>query len=303
MAYINGNSDFLVVVTNTDEMNKMIYGYSGDDLYVYPDKTVEISEIEGNTLAGNTTIKCVVIPKSVTEIGECAFSDCTALEVVKVYGQLEKIGKMAFENCSNLKSIEYLAKDEYGRTLTAKALGTGAFLNSGLTSIDVTTTRTFANSAFKDCYNLQAIHCASLADWLDFVEGAKAFGSINANPLYMGHNLVIGGSRVKNLDLMAIAQHTKATIPQYAFVGGAFSYIKIPRCIENIEVRAFASNPKTNILDLTDYGSSVAFPTIDYNAFAGHKPTLILVPSGRKTELMSATNWSNIASNGVVEEV
>jgi hypothetical protein len=276
------------------------YGYEASETYVYPDGTIKT----GKFLAGNTTVKCIVLPASVTEIEAEAFKGCTALETVIVYGHLEKICKMAFENCTSLKTIVYMAKDIYGRPLTAKALGTGAFLNSGLESIDVTTTKTFAASAFKGCNNLRAVHCASLSDWLDIThDGAKSFASMDANPLSLGAELIIGGSRMQNLDLTALAQTTNIAIPNYAFIGGSFTHIKIPRCVTSIGVRAFCSLERSNILDLTDYGSNTTFPTIDGYAFEGKKPSRILVPRGRAVELMNMTNWSQWATIDTVVEM
>ena len=43
--------------------------------------------------------------KSVTSIGECAFSGCSNLESITIPDSVEWIGEYAFMECSNLKSI------------------------------------------------------------------------------------------------------------------------------------------------------------------------------------------------------
>ena len=55
---------------------------------------------------GNMTLRNIVIPEGVTEIGEYAFYTCMFLESVVFPKSLRKIGKMAFMSCRNLKLIE-----------------------------------------------------------------------------------------------------------------------------------------------------------------------------------------------------
>lgn len=48
----------------------------------------------------------VIIPDSVTEIGEYAFKDCSLLKSITIFSNnITKIGKGAFYNCSSLTSI------------------------------------------------------------------------------------------------------------------------------------------------------------------------------------------------------
>lgn len=289
------------------ELEQEKYGYSGEELIVYPQNFVAT----GTTYAGNTTIKCVVLPESVKEINEGAFQGCTALEVVKVYGRLDIIGKNAFKGCAKLKTIEYMAKDIYGRPMTAKRIRGTAFVNSGLKQIDVTTTEQFDSAAFGTVPVDGAVHCASLLDWLEGYQ-LNFFENASSSPLFNMRNLVINGERVKNLDLTPIAkgyQISRTIIPKFAFVGGHFQYIKIPRTVGAIYERAFDRNNEVYAVDLTDYGSSYPFPTVSAdvftsdNATSGKAPTTIFVPKGRKSELMAMTNWSKWATDTVVKEV
>ena len=47
----------------------------------------------------------VIIPDSVTSIGNGAFHDCTSLNSITIPDSVTEIGKWAFEGCNNLKSI------------------------------------------------------------------------------------------------------------------------------------------------------------------------------------------------------
>lgn len=47
----------------------------------------------------------VIIPDSVTEIGNCAFYNCTSHKNINIPDSVTKIGNFAFKDCINLESI------------------------------------------------------------------------------------------------------------------------------------------------------------------------------------------------------
>lgn len=69
---------------------------------VIPDSVTEIGEW---TFAGCGSLQSIVIPDSVTEIGEWAFADCSGLQSIAIPDSVTKIGGDAFRGCSNLQSI------------------------------------------------------------------------------------------------------------------------------------------------------------------------------------------------------
>ena len=50
-------------------------------------------------------LKTIVIPESVTSIGQSAFSDCSSLTSITIPNSVTSIGQGAFQNCSGLTSI------------------------------------------------------------------------------------------------------------------------------------------------------------------------------------------------------
>lgn len=76
--------------------------------------------------AGYIAVKKVVLPQSLTEIGDRTFSYCTTLETVVLPHGLKTIGAYAFENCTNLKEITIPA------TLTEAE---NAFYNSSIETV------------------------------------------------------------------------------------------------------------------------------------------------------------------------
>ena len=63
-----------------------------------------VVSIANGALANSLTLKSVVIPSSVTSIGEGAFSGCLNLETVN-FGSVTSIGANAFNNCKKLTNV------------------------------------------------------------------------------------------------------------------------------------------------------------------------------------------------------
>lgn len=69
---------------------------------VLPDSVTEIGDYAFSDCSGLTSI---VIPDSVTVIGEAAFFDCTGLTTIAVPGSVTDIGNGAFAACVNLMQL------------------------------------------------------------------------------------------------------------------------------------------------------------------------------------------------------
>ncbi len=130
----------------------------------------------------NTNIKVLIIPASVTEIRARAFLDCTALEEVYFVStdhkeiadsDLTMINESAFQGCINLKKIDFtnvktttIAADAFANceNLTTvegmTKIGTmhhRAFMNTGLTSVDISGLHMSGKQVFKDCTSLTSV--------------------------------------------------------------------------------------------------------------------------------------------------
>ena len=50
-------------------------------------------------------LKKIVIPSSVTSIGNSVFQNCSSLQSITIPSGVTSIGELAFQNCSSLQSI------------------------------------------------------------------------------------------------------------------------------------------------------------------------------------------------------
>lgn len=66
-----------------------------------------IMEIDDDVLSSRQDVVKVVIPNSVTKIGQFAFFNCGFLKEVTLPESLEFIGVMAFDNCTSLEKNRY----------------------------------------------------------------------------------------------------------------------------------------------------------------------------------------------------
>ena len=91
-------------------------------------------------------IKKVVIPSTVTYIGEAAFRKCENLEEVSIATNIEMIPTELFAYCSSLESIELPS--------SVKAIGDSAFAYSKIKTIDLSSIEQINGCAFEGCSSL-----------------------------------------------------------------------------------------------------------------------------------------------------
>ena len=114
-----------------------------------------LKEIGGYAFNGCTKLTNITIPKSVTSIGNSAFSGCESLTSIEIPNGVTSIGSYAFYECRSLTSLEI----PNGVT----SIGSHTFSScTSLTSIEIPDGVTSIESwAFTDCTSLTSIEIPS----------------------------------------------------------------------------------------------------------------------------------------------
>ena len=143
---------------------------SNNEYYVVPNGVVEVTDTTFDSVKSSvsqillpvsvrkigeeafyeSTLKFIVIPPSVTEIGAGAFAYCTSLKNIKISNGVEVIRESAFEN-SGLSAVEL--------PMSLSAIWANAFAyNASLKSVRFNSKPTIYSQVFANCTNLKDIY-------------------------------------------------------------------------------------------------------------------------------------------------
>ena len=167
----------------------------------------------------------LVIPNSVTTIGEYAFYRCSNFTSVTIPDSVTTIGKCAFYLCANLTSITI---PDSVTTISASAFADCYKLTSVTIPDSVTT---IEDSAFYKCPKLTSF---------TVVENNKAYQSINGN-LYSKDGTVLVAYACGKTDTSFVVPNTVTTIGDSAFYDcDGLTSVTIPDAVTTIGDHAFA---------------------------------------------------------------
>ncbi len=209
-----------------------------------------------NTNTGKTSLTSIRIPKSVTSIGEYAFSSCSSLTKINIPNSVTLIGSGAFYYCSGLSSI--IIPDE------VTSIAAGAFYNcTGLKNVTIgNSVALIGNSAFYNCNRLISLvipnsvksigrqafyNCSRMSGTLDIPKNVNSIGSqafYNCNG-FSEFNVQPGNSNYSSLNGVLFNKKQTILIQNILKKQGEYS---IPNTVTTIENYAFlGSNSMTNI--------------------------------------------------------
>lgn len=221
-----------------------------------------IKSIPSNTFANCTSLNNIVIPNSVTSIGENAFTNCTSLANIVIPDSIKNIGYEAFLNTAyfnsnsnwdngvlylgkRLISAEKLTADSYeikAGTLTVAARAFWGRFNLDKITIPDSVKYIGQNAFFGSGSN--NVYITDLLAWLDI-----DFENCYSNPLHITGNLYLDGSLVSDL----VIPNGVATIKKYAFYGmDSLNSVTLPSSVNYIGTDAFQSCRKLKGVYITD---------------------------------------------------
>ena len=216
----------------------LILGFCGAKLnIVIPDSVTEI----GEAAFLNSGIVAVTIPNTVTEIENGAFSGCTGLTDIKLPRNLKTLGGDAFYGCTGLTSV-----------LIPKTVENTHFYYNGI------------YSPFRECNNLQAV---KFEDGMTRIPNSiLCFCAAKLDIVIPSSVTEIGECAFLNSGLVTVTiPDTVTKIENGAFSGcTGLTDIKLPDSVVNIGTKIFA-----NCTSLTDVTLPNAWELIPASTFAG----------------------------------
>ena len=233
--------------------------YYAKHLYINGQEITDLVIPESVTSIGNnafyncSSLKSVTIPNSVTSIGTCAFYGCSGLTSITIPGSVTSIGNKAFYKCSGLKSLTIPE--------SVTSIGEEAFIAcSSLESVTINSNR-LVSKTYTSSSNL-----------------GKAF-NVSAD--------IILGNMV-------------TSIGDYAFYSGSkLKTITLPNSVNSIGDEAFPSSCKIYI----DKGTSTLIALWDNGISPYDKTTkaLLAIPSASMTNSATSIRLTGTTYSGGME--
>ena len=228
---------------------------------VIPDSVTSIGDL---AFAGCESLTSVEIPDSVTSIGDYVFAGCESLTSVEIPDSVTSIGDYAFSGCNKLKTIEASSSNVNFQTIDGVL-----FTKDGKTLLAVpggkegkyavpNSVTSIGNAAFGGCASLISV---------EIPDSVTSIG---------------------DLAFELCGSLTSVVIPEsVTSVGeGAFRWCKsltsveIPESVTFIGDKTFSACPKLKTIEVSH--SNANFQTIDGVLFTKDGQTLLAVPGGRR---------------------
>ena len=267
---------------------------------------------DGFTGLKNISSETVLIPNTVTYIGNNAFSNCTSISSIEVPDFVTSIGEWAFNNCQNAISLKL------GSGL--KSIGYGAFYGcSKIPSLIVPEgVTTIGNRAFQYCSALNEVYLPSTLNSISNDYGLSYgpfFECRNITKITVPQTVINNEHSASN-----IFYYSRGTINQVAFSGqityiGSYAFdgftglknissetVLIPNTVTYIGNNAFSNCTSISSIEVPDFVTSIGewafnncqnaislklgsgLKSIGYGAFYGcSKIPSLIVPEGVTT--------------------
>lgn len=214
----------VTVISDFNVRSYTLYNYYGGEVCEIPEE-LNVMYLNEDCFKDNTTVKRIILPKTLTEIPENAFSGCTNLEYIYIPSSCVAIMQNAFSGCTSLKEID-LGKFENKRndddddgnpTTGTLTVGRSAFANcTSLTTIKNPERLTGAfSNAFENCTSLESLDISGLR----IAQSNLFAGCTNLTQVTMSSDTNLGAGIFANCTSLESIVIKSSKVPDMAFYG------------------------------------------------------------------------------------
>lgn len=191
----------------------------------------------------NTTLKTIILPETLTTIGNSAFAMCQNLREINIPNSVTTLGRWMFEGCASLEEVNI------PRGVTD--IPASAFYGAGIKRVTIpSSVTTIGGWAFNLCNNLASITIpASVTSLGESVlkecvnlESAEILANVDILP----NNFFMASPKLRNVKLSTSIH----TLNSNVFCNTGLTEYTIPSHITSIKEGAFSENTKLHTVTL-----------------------------------------------------
>ena len=292
---------FTLVLKGEDSYKITACSYSGSERLIIPNKFngLIVDEISSRCFYGMQNLTSIIIPNSITSIGDSVFYNCSNLSSIVIGSGVTSIGIYAFYNCSSLTSIVIpdsvtsisgsmfancinLTSVAIGNGVTS--IGNGAFYGcSSLISITIPDSVTsIGESVFNGCSSLKSI--------------AIPFVGASVNPATTSPSTLFGY-------LFGTSSYTGGVSTSQSYSNGSSAQYYIPSTLKEVTISrgAILYGAFKNCSNLTSITLGDRVASIGYQAFCFcSKLTSITIPDSVTSIGYQAFGYCSKLSSAVI---